>query len=162
MIGSPRWSYRSRPGVAAALLALLTGATVIGSAAGATLAAGIDASPPASAADFRFEVTLAREAASEIAALGLEVPVTGRAYVIVSRDGGREPRAQVRVTGVPFWGRDVEGLGPGGTVEIDARRSAESASLARAAGLSEVEVTADLFGRDRILTALQPGGSGGR
>ncbi len=58
-------------------------------------------------------------------------PITGRVFVMVSRDisrcGGRrraasapcEPRLQVSRTGVPFFGRDVEGLKPGGVAVID-------------------------------------------
>ena len=55
-------------------------------------------------------------------------PITGRVFVMVSRDISRcgggpaaasgpcEPRLQVSRTGVPFFGRDVEGLKPGGGV----------------------------------------------
>ncbi len=58
-------------------------------------------------------------------------PITGRVFVMVSRDISRcgagpaaasgpcEPRLQVSRTGVPFWGRDVEGLKPGGVAVID-------------------------------------------
>jgi hypothetical protein len=46
-------------------------------------------------------------------------PVTGRAYVIISRTNEKEPRLQVGRTGVPFFGKDFEGLAPGEWVEID-------------------------------------------
>lgn len=48
-------------------------------------------------------------------------------------------------------------LSPGGllALEIDARRAAPSVEAAKAAGLAEVRVRPDVFGRDRILTAQQ-------
>ena len=42
----------------------------------------------------------------------------GRAYVIVTRDSAREPRRQVSVSGVPFWGTNISNLGAGGSVTI--------------------------------------------
>ena len=66
----------------------------------------------------RFQIQLAEEAAEGIAALGLEAPVTGRVFVIVSRDDEREPREQIRVNGVPFWGRDVHDLSGGEAVTL--------------------------------------------
>ena len=65
-----------------------------------------------------FHIDLAESAHEQIAALGLETPVHGRVYVIISRDGERAPREQVNVTGVPFWGRDVANLTVGTTVEL--------------------------------------------
>ncbi len=47
-------------------------------------------------------------------------PITGRAYVIISRTNEKEPRLQVGRTGAPFFGRDFENVGPGETIEIDA------------------------------------------
>jgi len=45
--------------------------------------------------------------------------VDGRAYVIVTRDGSSEPRQQIDITGgVPFWGRNVDGLKPGRAVTL--------------------------------------------
>ncbi|MFC1662312.1 hypothetical protein ACFL3S_12820, partial [Gemmatimonadota bacterium] len=64
----------------------------------------------ASAPEVTFRIHLAEAAARSIADLGLEVPIVGRAYVILTRDGGREPRQQVGVSGVPFWGREVRNL----------------------------------------------------
>ena len=78
----------------------------------------------ASAAGLRFEVSFPAAVHAG--------PITGRVFVMVSRDISRcgagpaaasgpcEPRLQVSRTGVPFWGRDVEGLKPGGVAVIDA------------------------------------------
>jgi hypothetical protein len=79
-----------------------------------TPAAG--ASQPSEANPFHFRIKLSPQAAAGIAALGLEVPVNGRAYIILTRNGNSEPRNQISVTGVPFWGVDVQGLGGGATV----------------------------------------------
>ncbi|NNK63579.1 MAG: hypothetical protein HKO98_10295, partial [Gemmatimonadetes bacterium] len=70
------------------------------------------------AAEQRFVVELSEPAASEIGALGLDVPVAGRVYVIVSPDTEEEPRTQVGIQGVPFWGTEVEGLQAGGEVVV--------------------------------------------
>lgn len=73
-------------------------------------------------AEQRFTVALSDAAASEIASLGLDVPVAGRVYVVVAPVGGvsgdEEPRAQVGIQGVPFWGAEVEGLEAGGEVVL--------------------------------------------
>jgi hypothetical protein len=53
------------------------------------------------------QITLGRDAARGIAELGLEVPVVGRAFVVVSRDAAEEPRLGTGVTGNPLWGVDV-------------------------------------------------------
>jgi hypothetical protein len=75
--------------------------------------------PPNSAADApSFTIQLSASAARAIADLGLEVPVTGRAYVILTRNSEREPRQQVGVRGVPFWGREVTGLAGGDEVTL--------------------------------------------
>lgn len=63
-----------------------------------------------------FIIQFAEPAAAEVAALGLEIPVTGRAYVILTRDDEREPRHQLGRTGVPFWGMEVRGLTGGDEV----------------------------------------------
>jgi hypothetical protein len=47
-------------------------------------------------------------------------PLTGRAYVILSRTNEKEPRLSVGRTGVPFFGRDFETVAPGDWIEIDA------------------------------------------
>ncbi|WP_051469030.1 alpha/beta hydrolase-fold protein [Actinomadura oligospora] len=65
----------------------------------------------------RFAVTLSPSAARQAG----RAAVDGRAYVIVSRKGDSEPRDQIDITGgVPFWGRNVDGVRPGGTVVLDA------------------------------------------
>ena len=47
-------------------------------------------------------------------------PITGRVYVMITRDGDREPRLQLsQVDGIPFFGRDIDQLAPGETVVID-------------------------------------------
>jgi hypothetical protein len=48
----------------------------------------------------------------------IDRPATGRAYVIVSRDGSDEPRFQLDVTGVPFFGKDVRGVRSGRVITI--------------------------------------------
>ena len=57
-----------------------------------------------------FSVQFTESAAQEIANLGLEVPIVGRAYVILTSDGETEPWKQVGLRGVPFWGREVRDL----------------------------------------------------
>jgi putative esterase len=49
-------------------------------------------------------------------------PITGRVFVIVSRDASAndEPRLQVGRTGAPFFGRDVEHLRPDQIISLDA------------------------------------------
>ncbi|MEJ2205063.1 MAG: hypothetical protein P8170_13260 [Gemmatimonadota bacterium] len=63
-----------------------------------------------------FVVELGESAAQEIASLGLEVPVKGRVYVILTREDETEPREQVGVRGVPFWGTEVRGMAGGDEV----------------------------------------------
>jgi hypothetical protein len=47
-------------------------------------------------------------------------PITGRVYVMISRNGEREPRLQLnQVDGIPFFGRDVVALAPGAAALID-------------------------------------------
>jgi hypothetical protein len=48
-------------------------------------------------------------------------PVTGRVFVVISRNGQREPRFQAGSYGgsVPFFGLDVDGLKPGDVAVID-------------------------------------------
>jgi hypothetical protein len=81
-----------------------------------TLAALI--SPPAPAPELTFRIHLPEDAAGTIAELGLEVPVVGRAYVILTRNADREPSRQVGVTGVPFWGMEVRDLAGGETISL--------------------------------------------
>jgi hypothetical protein len=47
-------------------------------------------------------------------------PLTGRVYVMLSRNDEREPRFQVRrASGIPFWGQNVTELKPGEGAVID-------------------------------------------
>lgn len=83
------------------------------------LASACGAPAPSSTAEgptFRIELT--PEAEREVAELGLEVPIDGRVFVVVSTSDEREPRFQVDLDGVPFWARDVEDLAGGGSVTI--------------------------------------------
>ncbi len=48
-----------------------------------------------------------------------EGPLTGRAYVMISRTDEREPRLQIGRNGAPFFGVDIEGLEPGAAAIID-------------------------------------------
>jgi hypothetical protein len=52
-------------------------------------------------------VTLSEAAARGIADLGLEVPIVGRVFFIVSRDANPMPHLGTGVTGNPLWGVDV-------------------------------------------------------
>jgi hypothetical protein len=98
-----------RPGVAAALVGIL-----------ALLTTSFVDSSRRRAEPLRFDVELSGAAATAIAELGLDVPATGRAYVIISRDGRREPRLQARPRGAPFWGKDVRDLSSDGHVVLSA------------------------------------------
>ena len=46
-------------------------------------------------------------------------PITGRAYAIISRTNRREPRFQTGYTGVPIWGKNIDGLKPNEDAVID-------------------------------------------
>ena len=63
-------------------------------------------------------VTLGAAAFDAIEQLGLQTPVNGRLFVILTRDSAREPRLQTGVTGVPFWGMDVRDLRAGSEVTL--------------------------------------------
>ena len=86
-------------GLRSLLVAVVVGAVVLGGSAPAT-------------AEQRFELSFPASAHAE--------PVTGRIYVMISRNNDREPRLQIGRTGVPFFGRDVEQLAPGAAGVIDA------------------------------------------
>lgn len=64
------------------------------------------------AADTRFEISYPASAHPG--------PITGRVYVMISRNVDREPRIQVGRVGVPFFGRDIDKLGAGQSAIIDA------------------------------------------
>jgi hypothetical protein len=60
----------------------------------------------------RFEITFPASAHA--------APVTGRVYVIITRNDKKEPRLQLdQVDGIPFFGRDVQNLAPGAVAVID-------------------------------------------
>ncbi|MEO1202719.1 MAG: alpha/beta hydrolase-fold protein [Pseudomonadota bacterium] len=80
---------------------------------------GLNLAVPATAAP-SVKVSLSPAAAKGIAALGLAVPVTGRVFVIVSRDADEEPRLGTGVTGHPLWGVDVRDLEAGDSVTLSA------------------------------------------
>jgi len=63
-------------------------------------------------------ITLGNGAAQQIADLGLEVPVVGRAFVIISQSGEEEPRLGTGVTGHPLWGVDVRDYAAGSSAII--------------------------------------------
>ena len=47
-------------------------------------------------------------------------PITGRAFVVISRTNEKEPRLQVGRTGVPFFGRNFDNVAPGDAIVLDA------------------------------------------
>ncbi len=60
----------------------------------------------------RFEISFPASAHGE--------PVTGRVYVMITRNCQREPRWQLnQVDGIPFFGRDVDKIAPGAAAIID-------------------------------------------
>jgi hypothetical protein len=93
--------------IISAAAALVTFLSVLG-------CAGPSNAPPSTT----FQIQLSQSAADEIAAMGLDVPVTGRAYVILTRNAEREPLRQVGIRGVPFWGVEVRGLEGGGELAL--------------------------------------------
>jgi len=63
-------------------------------------------------AGLRFEISIPDS-------LFYDKELTGRMFVIISRDERREPRYRVGRTGTPFWGVDVEGIKPGDVAIVD-------------------------------------------
>jgi len=113
--------------VAAGIAVALLFAAIDGSAAATSAATGrppgssepLALEPAPAQQSLRFRITLTQEALDGIAALGLETPVTGRAYVIISSNAQREPRQETGLTGVPLWGMDVSNLSAGDSFVID-------------------------------------------
>jgi len=66
---------------------------------------------PQTDSKLKFEILFPKESHS--------VPITGRVYVMISENDRREPRLQIGTRGVPFFGKDVEGLKPEQSVLID-------------------------------------------
>jgi hypothetical protein len=67
--------------------------------------------PSCLAADTRFEISFPATVHDQ--------PITGRVFVIISRDTQREPRLEVGRVGVPYFGRDVERLTAGQAAIVD-------------------------------------------
>lgn len=67
---------------------------------------------------FRFEVEITPSAIEAIDSLGLDIPVDGRLFVLISSSDEREPRLQTGVNGVPFWGIDVSGVEAGDVITL--------------------------------------------
>ena len=65
----------------------------------------------AQSSDFKFEISIPRSVLNET--------VTGRMFIIMSRNSEPEVRFQAGRTGVPFFGVDVENLSPGEPAVID-------------------------------------------
>jgi hypothetical protein len=64
------------------------------------------------AAGVRFDISVPEAVRPE--------PTTGRVYIMITRNGEREPRLQLnQADGIPFFGRDVERLAPGAPAVID-------------------------------------------
>jgi len=59
----------------------------------------------------KFEISFSGQAYAE--------PITGRVYVIISRNNKREPRFQTGFVGVPIWGKNVYALKPNEAAIID-------------------------------------------
>lgn len=100
-----------------------SGIAVVGLSAALLVVSGAgvarhDAQP--SAPPLGFTLTLAPAAERQIAGLGLETPVEGRAFVLISRDSAPEPRLAADVDGPALYGRDVHGLRGSGSVAIAA------------------------------------------
>lgn len=75
--------------------------------------------PAEEGTSIRFEISLEDEAALEISDFGLEVPISGRVFAIISDEKKTEPRLGTGVTGNPLWGMEVEGFAPGKKVIIE-------------------------------------------
>ena len=59
----------------------------------------------------RFEISFSAKAHPE--------PITGRVYVMLTKNEKYEPRLQISTHGVPFFGKDISGLKPGQSEIID-------------------------------------------
>jgi len=75
--------------------------------------------PSAEKPSLKFNITLSEKAFQGIKDLGLEVPVKGRVFVIISKDKDREPRLSTGVTGSPLWGMDIKNWEGGEQVIIE-------------------------------------------
>ena len=66
---------------------------------------------PSGRAQAKFEIRVPVSVRSE--------PLTGRVYVIITRDSTRDPRTMVARVGTPLFGHDVERLAPGAPAYVD-------------------------------------------
>jgi hypothetical protein len=99
------------------------------------------------AASLDFRVRLSQGAYDTIASMGLQTPINGRLYIIATQDDSSEPRQQIDVTGVPFWGIDVFDITPR-TKYIslnDRQEGLLGFPLARLSDLPEGEYTVQAF-----------------
>jgi hypothetical protein len=92
--------------------------SVAASCMGALLAFGARLGAEEPVSKLRFEISFPASTRSE--------PADGRVFVVITRDGSREPRLQFGKSGgqyrsVPFFGEDVESLRPGQAAVIDGR-----------------------------------------
>lgn len=125
---------------------ILPFALVLGLVVGCEVVVETDSDSDARRSEPTVSVAFAAEAAEGIAALGLEVPASGRVFVIVSRDGGEEPRLGTGVTGNPLWGVDVDGLQAGSTTIIsDDNDGVKGFPLAALADLPPGDYVAQAF-----------------
>ena len=68
--------------------------------------------PRANPSPIRFEISFPASVHDQ--------PITGRVYVMITRNAEREPRLQLsQVDGIPFFGRDIDQLAPGEVIGID-------------------------------------------
>ena len=66
---------------------------------------------PSGRAQTKFEIRVPASVRTE--------PLTGRVYVIITRDSTRDPRTMVARVGTPLFGHDVERLAPGAPAYVD-------------------------------------------
>lgn len=71
----------------------------------------VTAGPSAGESAIRFRLSYPKEVHAG--------PITGRAFVMISRTNEKEPRLQVGRTGVPFFGRDFGNVLPAEVIELD-------------------------------------------
>ena len=89
----------------------LTFAAALASTAVASAQTPVTLPGPSGKALVKFEISVPRAVRAE--------PLTGRVYVIFTRDSAREPRTLVGRVGAPLFGRDVEKLAPGAAATVD-------------------------------------------
>ncbi|NAZ85952.1 alpha/beta hydrolase-fold protein [Kineococcus indalonis] len=121
-------------------VAALAGTGIGAAAVGAVVTDRVEAGRgDGSAATTSVTVTLAGAAA--------DGPVTGRLYVVLSRDDSSEPRDQAGdpLDGAPFWGVDVQGWEPGTSRTVPLGAGADGHPFADAADLPAGAYSAQAF-----------------